>query len=244
MSGRLLMNNIEPVPFKLPLYKRIFDIIISILSILILWPLFIAVACLIKLETKGAVFYKTKRVGAGYKSFVLYKFRSMKEGSDTLIHDLSHLNLYHYPKRENTSTVFIKLRDDLRTTRIGRFIRNTHIDELPQLYNVLKGDMSLVGNRPLEIYEAEQLKSRGEMLRFSAPAGITGLWQVQQHRKLALIESERISLDNFYALKQSFLFDLSILIKTIPVVLQPKKIQLLPKDSQHTYTFSSTSIKK
>lgn len=238
------MNKIEPFRFKLPLYKRIFDIIVSILLLLVLWPLFIVLACLIKLETKGPVFYKTRRVGAEYQLFVLYKFRSMIEGSDALIHNLSHLNLYHYPKKEDTSTVFIKIHDDLRTTRIGRFIRNIHIDELPQLYNVLKGDMSLVGNRPLEIYEAEQLKSRGEMLRFSAPAGITGLWQVQQHRKLALIESERISLDNFYTLKQSFLFDLGILIKTIPVVLQPKKIKLQPKDPQHTYTFNSTSINK
>lgn len=228
------MNNIESSHFKLPLYKRIFDIIIAILLLLILWPLFIVVAFLIKLETKGNVFYKTKRVGAGYQLFVLYKFRSMIEGSDALIHDLSHLNLYHYPKREDTSTVFIKLRDDLRTTRVGRFIRNTHIDELPQLYNVLRGDMSIVGNRPLEIYEAEKLKSRGEMLRFSAAAGITGLWQVQQYKRPELIESERIMFDNFYALKQSFLFDLSIIVKTILVLLRPKKLAILPKNPQHT----------
>ncbi|MBB5441223.1 lipopolysaccharide/colanic/teichoic acid biosynthesis glycosyltransferase [Pedobacter sp. AK017] len=116
------------------------------------------------------------------------------------------------------------MKDDSRVTKSGHILRNTHIDELPQLFNVLKGDISLVGNRPLEHYEVERLLAQKQTLRFLAPAGITGLWQVRQYKRQEFKEKERIMFDNFYALKQSFCLDLYILVQTVAVLFKWKKV--------------------
>ena len=116
--------------------------------------------------------------------------------------------------------MFCKIKNDPRVTRLGQFLRDTSLDELPQLFNVLKGDMSLVGNRPLPLYEAEKLTKDQIAWRFLAPAGITGLWQVTKRGKDNMSEEERIQLDMEYAMKNSFLYDLKILFSTIPALLQ------------------------
>jgi len=120
--------------------------------------------------------------------------------------------------------VFMKFERDPRVTRVGRFLRKTSIDEIPQLFNVLRGDMSLVGNRPLPLYEAEKLTKDQTVLRFQAPAGITGLWQVTKRGKADMSAEERIALDNEYALKHSFWMDMKIILKTFPALLQTEKV--------------------
>lgn len=211
--------------YKFPLGKRLFDLLVSSAGILALSPVLILTALLIKIDSKGPVIYKSKRVGTGYNIFNFYKFRSMEVNADSQLEDLSELNRYKSEEIEeiNKKSVFVKLIDDPRITRIGSFIRRTSIDELPQLFNVIKGDMSLVGNRPLPLYEAEMLTSNEWSLRFMGPAGVTGLWQVKSRGKRDISERERKKFDNFYASKYSFWFDLEILIKTIPVILYKEK---------------------
>ncbi len=136
-------------------------------------------------------------------------------------------NLYLHKKRlHSKSATFFKIKNDPRVTRVGRFIRRTNIDELPQLFNVLKGDMSIVGNRPLPLYEAEMLTTDQWALRFLAPAGITGLWQIQATKIKYLSEEERKNLDNKYAINASFWNDVLIILRTIPVVLRGGKEDL------------------
>ncbi|MEN5086532.1 sugar transferase [Sphingobacterium faecium] len=205
--------------YVLPVYKRFFDLVMAIVLLIITWPIWMLIAILIGVETKGQVIYHTKRVGAGRKVFTLYKFRTMCIGADRMVGDMAHLNVYHQDDLADKALIFNKFEPDFRVTKIGNFLRLSHLDELPQLFNVIKGEMSIVGNRPLECYEAEQLINRNETLRFDAPSGMTGLWQVQQYRKKRLLEQERIALDNRYAVEQSFALDMLILIKTIPIVL-------------------------
>lgn len=261
---------------KIPLPKRIFDIITAGTALIILSPLLILVIIAIKLESKGSFYYISKRVGTGYKIFDFYKFRSMYKDADQRLKEFSHLNQYskkqdeatgnteeetsqptvsdtYCPdceksgkpcspiliidkkticekqylekKRKEEASTFVKLENDPRITKVGKFIRNTSIDELPQLINVLKGDMSIVGNRPLPLYEAEQLTSDLWSKRFLAPAGITGLWQIElRGRKGDMSEAERKELDNSYADNYSFWGDIKIILKTIPALLQEDKV--------------------
>lgn len=128
-------------------------------------------------------------------------------------------------KKRKGSATFIKIKDDPRVTKVGKFIRNTSIDELPQLLNVLKGDMSIVGNRPLPLYEAEMLTSDDWSERFMGPAGITGLWQVEKRgKKGAMSEEERKALDNQYARTYSFWGDIKLILRTIPAVFQKENV--------------------
>jgi lipopolysaccharide/colanic/teichoic acid biosynthesis glycosyltransferase len=214
------------VVYKLPFGKRVFDLVISALGIILVFPILLITAILIRIDTKGPILYKSKRVGTGYNIFDFYKFRSMRINADRQLENLSELNLYKTDLNEGNpanKSVFVKIIDDPRITRFGNFIRRTSIDELPQLFNVIKGDMSLVGNRPLPLYEAEMLTSNEWSLRFMGPAGVTGLWQVKSRGKRDISERERKKFDNFYALKYSFWFDVEILLKTLPVILHKEK---------------------
>ncbi|MDP9081763.1 MAG: sugar transferase [Bacteroidota bacterium] len=127
-------------------------------------------------------------------------------------------------KKATSNSAFFKIKNDPRITRIGNFIRNTSIDELPQLWNVIIGDMSIVGNRPLPLYEAEKLTTDKYALRFSAPAGITGLWQVEKRGKGEMSEEERLLLDNKYAQSHSLKYDLKLILRTIPALLQKESV--------------------
>lgn len=218
---------IEPFNFKVSFFKRLFDIIISGSVLLLVSPIMFFIALIIKLESKGPIFYISQRAGSGYKVFDFYKFRSMSNGADKDLSKLMHLNQYGGSvevKDKSSNPVFFKIKDDPRITKFGQFLRNTSLDELPQLINVLKGDMSIVGNRPLPLYEAQQLTKDDCAMRFMSAAGITGLWQVTKRGKADMSEEERIKLDIDYANKNSFIYDIGLILKTFPALLQKEKV--------------------
>lgn len=250
--------------FRLPLWKRCFDILFSGTALLGLSPLLIITAIAIRLESKGAIIYKSKRVGSNYEIFDFLKFRSMYTNADKHLKDFNSLNQYQ-AEEETTEDIiwgempelsenedgivlisddfviseeayinkrsheqenaFVKLENDPRITRIGRFIRKYSIDELPQLINILKGDMSIVGNRPLPLYEAELLTSDEYIDRFMAPAGLTGLWQVEKRGDSGKMSAdERKQLDIKYAKTFSFWIDMRIILKTVTAFIQKENV--------------------
>lgn len=220
------LKNKESVSNKLQGYKvgrlkRLFDIVVSLVALIILSPVFLIIAIIIKYESDGPVFYKSQRAGHGFKVFDFYKFRTMEVDADKRINELSLLNQYSNAK--NTPT-FFKLRNDPRITKIGVILRNTSLDELPQFFNVLKGDMSIVGNRPLPLYEARTLTTNQMAERFMAPAGITGLWQVSKRGKDEMSAEERIQIDIDYARKHSLKNDLLIMLKTPSALIQKSNV--------------------
>jgi lipopolysaccharide/colanic/teichoic acid biosynthesis glycosyltransferase len=211
------------IKYTMPTGKRFMDLFISGIMILVLSPIMLAVVIAIKLGSKGPVIYKSKRVGTGYKVFDFYKFRSMRTDADKMLVELSTQNQYTN-EDGGTKAAFVKIKDDPRVTKLGKFLRNSSLDELPQLFNILLGDMSLVGNRPLPVYEAEMLTSNEWSMRFLGPAGLTGLWQITKRGKADMSERERKKLDNFYAQNYSFWLDWKILIRTVPAVFQKEKV--------------------
>ena len=249
--------------FKLPVWKRCFDIVSSGFALIILSPLLIITAIAIRMESKGAVIYKSKRVGSNYQIFDFLKFRSMYTNDDKHLKDYNSLNQYQtdsieediiweetpdFEENENEivlisddfviseeayinkktqeqKNAFVKLENDPRITRIGRIIRKYSIDELPQLINILKGDMSVVGNRPLPLYEAELLTSDEYIDRFMAPAGLTGLWQVEKRGNSGKMSAdERKQLDIKYAKTFSFWLDMKIILKTVTAFIQKENV--------------------
>lgn len=200
-----------------PVLKRAFDILISGTLLLLLTPLFLLIALAIRLESKGSIFYIAKRAGRGYKIFNFYKFRTMFVGADAKIKELAHLNQYN---AGDAGAQFFKISNDPRITKVGLFLRNTSLDELPQLVNVFIGDMSLVGNRPLPLYEAASLTTDEWAKRFMAPAGMTGLWQIKKRGKEDMSIEERLNLDIDYADRFSFTYDLWIMANTPSALIQ------------------------
>jgi lipopolysaccharide/colanic/teichoic acid biosynthesis glycosyltransferase len=260
--------------YRMPLSKRVFDITVASLVLLMLSPFLLLVSLAIILESRGKIYYSAKRVGRNVFDF--YKLRSMRTGADQLLKKLATENnqygaanikteidfsipcprcsqleegntcspimyidnhqicdyWYQHQKKslQEQKPAFVKIKDDPRVTRVGKFIRNTSIDELPQLINVIKGDMSIVGNRPLPVYEAEMLTVDDLSKRFLAPAGITGLWQVELRGKGGnMSEQERKNLDNEYADhfkdgKYSFWYDIGLILRTIPALFQKSSV--------------------
>ncbi len=201
--------------------KRMFDILISSFLLIACLPLLLLIAIAIRLESKGPIFYTALRAGRGFKLFDFYKFRTMEVGADKKVEALSHLNQYG----ENESGAkFLKIYNDPRVTKVGKFLRNTSLDELPQLLNVLKGDMSLVGNRPLPLYEASTLTTDESVERFMAPAGITGLWQVKKRSNFDMSAEERINLDISYARNNNFMYDIWIIAQTPGALFQKTNV--------------------
>ena len=174
----------------------------------------LAIVLAIRLSSRGPILYKSKRIGTGYEEFEFLKFRSMVPDADKKVAELMAQNQY------GKEGVFLKVKNDPRVTWIGRIIRNTSLDELPQLFNVLRGDMSIVGNRPLPLREAEQLTSEEWSERFLAPAGITGMWQTSGRGKDTMDVASRMNLDIQYARTYSAWEDLKILFKTFGAMKQ------------------------
>lgn len=252
--------------FHLPLWKRVFDIFFSGMALICLSPLLTLTALAIRIESKGPIIYKSKRVGSNYQIFDFLKFRSMYTDADKHLKDFNALNQYQQEEEEqdiwgeevdeadiseNTeeeillisddfviseedyinkkskekSNAFVKLENDPRITKIGRFIRKYSVDELPQLINILKGDMSIVGNRPLPLYEAELLTSDAHIDRFMGPAGLTGLWQVEKRGEAGKLSAEeRKQLDIKYARTFSFWLDIKIILKTATAFIQKENV--------------------
>jgi lipopolysaccharide/colanic/teichoic acid biosynthesis glycosyltransferase len=209
-------DKLKPESFQLtlPPAKRLFDIFGASIGILLSAWIWLPVMLAIWLESRGPVIYKSKRIGFGYQVIDFLKFRSMYVDSDQHLQQVQHLN--HYQDDATQRPVFLKIPQDPRITRVGRFIRKYSIDELPQLLNVLRGDMSLVGNRPLPLYEAEMLTKDAWIARFLAPAGITGLWQVEKRSSPQMSAKDRIMLDVQYS-KSGFsvLHDVKIALLTL-----------------------------
>ena len=261
--------------FKIPIWKRTFDIVFSLIALIILSPVFIITAIAIKLESKGPVMFKSKRVGTNYTVFDFLKFRSMFMDSDKRLKELSktqnqysdkieepvvpvgHFDAnvddntaigddlgaemlisdeevmlvgddfvvsetsFNKQKNEDINNAFVKIENDPRITKVGHFIRKYSIDELPQLVNILKGDMSVVGTRPLPLYEAEKLTSDDSIDRFMAPAGLTGLWQVEKRGDSGKLSAEeRKQLDITYGQTYNFILDMKIIFKTLTAFIQ------------------------
>ncbi len=201
--------------------KRVFDIILSSIALICLSPVFAIIALALKLESRGPIFYIAKRAGRGYRIFNFYKFRTMIVGADAKMKEFSHLNQYN---ATTEGPKFFKIENDPRITKVGAFLRKTSLDELPQLVNVLLGDMSLVGNRPLPLYEAATLTTDEWAQRFMAPAGITGLWQIKKRGNKDMSVEERINLDIVYASKSNFAYDLWIMANTPTALIQKTNV--------------------
>lgn len=265
--------------FKIPVWKRMFDIVFSILAIIVTSPIFILTAIAIRLESKGPIVFKSKRVGTNYTIFDFLKFRSMYVDAEQRLQELSkdhnqytaheqeeHKTIvaplgdqaeqamfdmgmesemmisdeeimlvgddfvvaesdFSKQKEEENNNAFVKIENDPRVTKVGRFIRKYSIDELPQLFNILKGDMSVVGNRPLPLYEAEKLTADKSIDRFMAPAGLTGLWQVEERgRGGAMSAEERKQLDITYGQTYNFMLDMKIILRTLTAFVQKENV--------------------
>ncbi len=208
-------------PDKINFSKRGFDIFIAASLLLVLAPIFILILIAIKLESKGPAIYTSKRAGRGFKVFNFFKFRTMVADAENKVGELAALNLY---RNSASGTTFFKIKNDPRITKVGAFLRNTSLDELPQLINVLRGEMSIVGNRPLPLYEAAALTTNEGAERFLAPAGITGLWQVTKRGREDMSAEERLSLDIDYARNHSFASDFRILMSTPTALFQKTNV--------------------
>jgi len=194
--------------------KRSFDLLLSILLIPLLIPLFIIIAILIKIDSPGPVFFRHRRVGKGGKEFHVLKFRTMHVDAEKRLKEL----LENDSEARREWERFYKLKNDPRITRVGRFLRKTSLDELPQVINVLKGEMSFVGPRP--VVEEELFKYYGDrsVYYLMTRPGITGLWQVSGRNLLTY--EERVELDTWYVMNWNMWLDVVILIKTVGAVVK------------------------
>jgi lipopolysaccharide/colanic/teichoic acid biosynthesis glycosyltransferase len=189
---------------------RALDLVATLVLLVLLLPLLVAIALIIKLDSPGPVLFRQKRVGRDRRLFQVAKFRTMRHGADHDVHRDYMLALIE------SGTPAPKLAGDARVTRFGGFLRRTSLDELPQLWNVLRGEMSLVGPRPSIPYEVERYPAHW-FQRFAVKPGVTGLWQVSGRSEVSL--EEMIALDVEYARRRSVLLNVWILLRTIPAVL-------------------------
>ena len=206
----VMKMNVWNMTVKMSLFlKRFFDIVLSVMALIVLMPLFIVLAILIKLDSRGPVFFVQDRVGRYGLHFRFYKFRSMYQGAELKKAELMSQN-------QSKDGVIFKMKRDPRITRVGRVIRKTSIDELPQFFNVLFGDMSLVGPRPplpseVQKYTLEDRK------RLNIKPGLTCLWQIKGRSDIPF--KEQVRLDKEYIQSQSLRQDLLILLRTIPAII-------------------------
>jgi exopolysaccharide production protein ExoY len=211
-------------PIRHKIFKRLFDIFFSLTILIILSPLYLLLAIFVKCSSKGPIFYTSRRIGRKGKLIDCLKFRTMEKGADAKLTDL----LASDPKLAAEWALFDKLHQDPRITSLGKFLRKTSLDELPQFFNVLTGDLSVVGPRALHIigspetYLQELRRIYGDKTDqiLSVRPGITGVWQISG-RSFIPIE-ERCKLDALYVQQQTFWQDLKVICKTIPAVLHSK----------------------
>ena len=223
----LRVHQVEGVPllslpaFRLSrsteLIKRTFDLVLTVPALIVLSPVFAAIAVLIKFDSPGPVFFRQVRMGAGDRTFRIYKFRSMRADADERKHEVAHLNKYLQPGDDPR---MFKIPDDPRVTRVGCVLRRFSLDELPQLINVIRGEMSLVGARPLILEEDQHIKDWGRS-RLDLRPGITGLWQVLGRNDIPF--EEMLALDYRYVTNWSLGLDLRIILRTLPVIVPPSK---------------------
>ena len=193
--------------------KRIIDLVGSVAALILLTPVMAAIAVLIRLDSPGPIFFRQNRMGQGGRAFRFLKFRTMVVGAESRLAELEARN-------EAACGVLFKIRQDPRVTRLGRFLRRSSLDELPQLFNVLAGQMSLVGPRPLQMRDCQRLEAlnpAGFAQRLSVPQGMTGAWQVGGRSEEDCTGMLRLDLD--YAERWTLALDLAILCKTVPAVL-------------------------
>lgn len=188
--------------------KRVIDAVGAAVLLLVLFPLFLTISICIRIDSPGPIIFRQKRLGLGGTAFIFYKFRSMCVGAEESREKILHLN-------EVTGPIF-KIRNDPRVTRVGRWLRRYSLDELPQLFNVLKGDMSFVGPRPPLPDEVERYED-WHLARLSVVPGITCLWQVSGRSNLSFDDWVRLDLE--YIERRSLLLDVCILLRTIPAVI-------------------------
>ena len=200
--------------------RRVLDLAVAVPLLLLTSPALLAIAIAIRLESAGSPLFRQRRVGLGERSFVLYKFRSMRAHAEQQRHRDYVQALIRDGENGNAAKAgnsgLYKLVVDPRITRVGRFLRRTSLDELPQLLNVVRGEMSLVGPRPVILYEVEQYPDWYRE-RFAVKPGITGLWQVSGRNERTYAEMIRLDID--YVRERSLALDLKILLKTVKVVL-------------------------
>lgn len=221
VSSRALVDDIEGIPLLdvgnvelgrvNMVVKRAFDLLVGSIFFLCFLPILVVVAIAIKLDSKGPVFFRQQRMGRGGRCFMIYKFRSMNVGADALRSELAEQNEYSGP--------MFKIKRDPRVTRVGRFIRRWSLDELPQIINVMEGNMSLVGPRPLWVEEARQVRGWTQK-RLDITPGITGLWQVLGRSDIPF--DEMVKLDYMYVTGWSLSWDIKLLLQTVPAVLQKR----------------------
>jgi undecaprenyl-phosphate galactose phosphotransferase len=197
-------------------FKRLFDVVLGFLLTVLSFPLWLLIACLIKLTSRGPIFYRSWRMGKEGVLFPCWKFRTMHPNADQKLDEC----LKNNPELLNEWKKYLKLKNDPRVTWIGKWLRKTSLDELPQFWNVLRGELSLVGPRPYLVEEVHNILGSKAYTILSVRPGITGLWQVSGRNAIPF--SERIRLDEEYVMKRSFYLDLSLLFKTIPSVLFAK----------------------
>lgn len=199
------------ITYKLYLFfMRTIDIILSSIGIIVGLPIFIIVSIAIKLDSPGKVFFVHKRIGKNGKEIGIYKFRTMVDGADNLMHTFTDVQKAEYEKN-------YKLDDDFRITKLGKFLRRTSIDELPQLVNVLFGDMALIGPRPVVEKELEKYCDNKDLL-LSVKPGLTGYWQANGRSNTSY--EERVQMDIYYVNNKSLLLDIQIIFKTIITVIK------------------------
>jgi lipopolysaccharide/colanic/teichoic acid biosynthesis glycosyltransferase len=202
----------EPGP-TYSILKRAVDIIVAGLAIAFLAPILLAIAVLIRLDSRGPILFRQRRLMSGGREFMVWKFRTMRPDAEQVLAELESRN-------ESPGGVLFKIRDDPRVTRIGRFLRKSSLDELPQFFNVLRGEMSLVGPRPLQLRDCNllrQLDPEGFARRLAVPQGLTGPWQISGRSNENSETMLRLDLD--YIENWTFVSDLKILLKTVPAVL-------------------------
>ncbi|MGA8487107.1 MAG: sugar transferase, partial [Gaiella sp.] len=197
--------------------KRALDLVVASAALLVLGPLFGLVALLIRFDSHGPAFFRQPRIGENGRSFRIWKFRTMTADADERKAEYAHLNIHDGP---NGDPRMFKIHDDPRVTRVGRFLRRTSIDELPQLINVIKGEMSLVGPRPL-ILEEDAFVQEWARKRLDLKPGITGLWQVLGRSDIPF--DEMTKLDYVYVTNWSLREDIRLILLTVPSLLRPRR---------------------